>query len=308
MYDLELDQLITSAFKRLYTTLSSHAPFMAEQVSRWTKGLPDAGLTEEEYFKHPRAFPMLLLPWWLEKTLVPEVDLAFQGDLVYSTISYYYHIRLIDNLMDRHATVELAILPVLACLFAQFQQQYQRYFALEHPFWESFDCFLLESCEATIRDANLDEIDHDRFVHVSAKKTGAAKIPLAAVCYRYALLELLPSWEQFVDLLGCWHQMQNDLYDWYRDLHHNTPTYFLSEANRRKANGESMVDWVSREGFVWGNQVLAAWMDGLKTTGAALNSPDVSAYLNLREQMMFEQREEVMQGLQDVANLLAALR
>lgn len=307
MYDPELDQLITFAFKRLHTTLSSHAPFMAEQVSRWTKGLPNADLTEEEYFKHPRSFPMLLLPWWLEKTL-PGADLDFQKDLVYSTISYYYHIRLIDNLMDGHATVELAILPVLACLFAQFQQQYQRYFALEHPFWESFDRFLLESCEATIKDAGLGEIDHDQFIHVSAKKTGAAKIPLVAVCYRYAHPELLPSWAQFVDLFGRWHQMQNDLYDWHRDLHHDTPTYFLLEANRRKANGESVVDWVVREGLAWGNQVLQAWMDELKITGAALNSPDVIAYLDLRERIMFERREEVMQGLRDVANLLAALR
>jgi hypothetical protein len=305
MYDPELGQLITSAFGRLDAALSAHAPFIAEQVSSWAKGLSGADLTQEEYFTHPCAFPMLLLPWWLEKTQSPNPDLAFQGDLVYSTISYYYHIRLTDNLMDGHATLELSILPVLACLFAQFQRRYQHYFAPEHPFWESFDRFLIESCEATIRDASLDEISCDQFVRVSAKKTGAVKIPLAAVCYRYERPELLPSWEQFVDLFGCWHQMYNDLYDWHRDLQHNTPTYFLFEANRRKTAGESVAGWVIREGFAWGNYVLQTCMSELKAAAVALDSPDLGTYLNSRERMMAEQGEEVMRGLESLVGLLA---
>jgi hypothetical protein len=304
MYDPELGQLITSSFERFYKALSSHAPFLSTQVSRWARGLSGANLTEEEYFTHPRAFPMLLLPWWLEKTLTPNVDLAFQNDLVYATISYYYHVRLVDNLMDGHVTTELEILPILAFLFAQSQRQYQRYFVPEHPFWEMFDRSLLASCEATIRDTNPVEVDQDRFLYISAKKTSAVQVPLMAVCYRYERAEVLSDWEHFVVLFGRWHQMQNDLYDWRRDLYHNTPTYFLSEAGRRKADDESVIGWVIREGFVWAHQLLQEWMRELKTVGATLNSPDLTDYLGVRERMMLEQKEEVMHGLTEMTRLL----
>lgn len=304
MYDPELGQLITSSLERFYKVLSSYAPFLSVQVSHWARGLSGADLTEEEYFTHPRAFPMLLLPWWLEKTLKSSVDLAFQRDLVYATISYYYHVRLVDNLMDGHVTTELKILPVLAFLFAQSQRQYQRYFVPDHPFWEVFDRSLLASCEATIRDTDPAEVDRDRFLCISAKKTSAVQVPLAAVCCRYECTEVLSDWEHFVALFGRWHQMQNDLYDWRRDLRHNTPTYFLSEAGRCKAGDESVANWVIREGFVWAHQLLQEWMRELKTVGAALNSPDLIDYLEIRERMMLEQNEEVMRGLRHMTRLL----
>jgi len=89
----------------------------------------------EEYFKHPRSFPILLLPWWLEKTLHPCPDAAFQLDLVRSTINGYYYIRLIDNLMDGHATVELKLLPASFLLYA-IPDGIPTSFPPNHAFWD----------------------------------------------------------------------------------------------------------------------------------------------------------------------------
>src|SRR6185436_17636072 len=105
MYDPRLSPLISTAVSRLQAEMSASAPVMAQQISGWMHYL--SGSTQvENYFKHPQAFPSLLLPWWLEKSLAGEPDLPFQADLAYSTINGYYAIRLTDNLMDGHATVE----------------------------------------------------------------------------------------------------------------------------------------------------------------------------------------------------------
>ena len=109
MYDQELSHIINAAVSRIHPKMEQAAPFLAQQVSNWMTDLCDG--KPEAYFKHPLGFPMLLFPWWLEKTLHHNPDTAFQTDLVYSTVNGYFYIRLIDNLMDGHASVELQLLP-----------------------------------------------------------------------------------------------------------------------------------------------------------------------------------------------------
>jgi len=125
MYDQALSNAITAAFSRLRAEMERAGPFMAEQTLSWI-GQLFGGAQPEDYFKHPFAFPMLLLPWWLEKAIRQDPDISFQSDLVYSTIDGYYFIRLIDNLIDREATVELELLPVLAFFHIQLQRSYHR--------------------------------------------------------------------------------------------------------------------------------------------------------------------------------------
>ena len=153
MYDQELSHIINAAVSRMHAEMEQAAPFLAQQVSNWLTDLCDG--KPEAYFKHPLGFPMLLFPWWLEKTLHQNPDTAFQADLVYSTINGYYYIRLIDNLMDDHATVELKLLPALGFFHVQFQAAYQRHFDHHHPFWEFFKTAWFYSAEVTIKDANL---------------------------------------------------------------------------------------------------------------------------------------------------------
>jgi hypothetical protein len=299
-----LSQLVTKAISRLHLELEQTAPVMGEAVFEWMRHL--GGTAEPaDYFNHPLAFPALLLPWWLEKTIRRQPDLQLQADLTYSTINGYYHVRLIDNLMDGDATVELGLLPALGFFHTQFQMAYQPYFASDHPFWTFFTATWFHSAEVTLKDAHLTEIEAAQFEQVSAQKVCAAKIPLAAVCYRHRRPDLIEPWSRLVDLFGCWHQMFNDLFDWHKDEAGHNRTYFLSEAKRRQHEGEPLISWVAREGFDWAIGKLQAWMLELKRMAHHLNSPDLSAYLDQRETMLLTQQEAIAPGLHNLARIVA---
>lgn len=306
MYDPQLREMITAAVSRIGAEMAHKAPFMAERVGGWMRGL-SGSLQPADYFLHPVAFPMLLLPWWVEKTCRAVPDLPFQSDLAYSTVNGYYYIRLIDNVMDGDASVDLKLLPALNFFHTQFQAAYQPYFPAGHPFWNDLSEVWFRSGESAMQEASLPDIDQTQFRQIAAQKVCAAKIPVAAVCCRHERPDLKPAWFQLVDRLGCWHQMMNDLFDWHKDMRHQSQTYFLSEAGRNKASGESVAAWVIREGFVWGSDTLQSWMAELEEMAQHLQSPDLLAYLEKRETLFLERQAQVMDGFQNMARLLAAL-
>jgi hypothetical protein len=303
MYDPQLSHIISTAITHLQTDMALAAPTLAENVSHWIQHL--AGTQQPaNYFQHPLAFPSLLLPWWLEKTLQDAPEVAFQANLVTSTINGYYYIRLIDNLLDGNATVELQLLPALNFFHSQFQTTYQLYFAHDHPFWDFFAATWLHSAEVTFKDAYLNDIDEAQFQQVAAQKTCAVKIPLAAVCYHYQRPDLIEPWSRFVDTFGCWHQLLNDVFDWQRDETRHTRTYFLCEAERRRKSGESVSGWVVREGFGWGIDKLDGWMSALQMQAGQLRSPELGDYLDTRQAMLDEQANKVKAGLQSLAKIV----
>ena len=303
MYDPELSRIIAEEISRLHTELAQAAPYLASQISDWTRQLSGTD-QPADYFKHPLAFPALLLPWWLEKDIRGQPDVSFQSELVYSTINGYYYIRLIDNLMDGHATVELELLPALGIFHTRFQLGYQRHFNGDHPFWEFFTATWFHSAAVTVKDSRLIAIDETLFEQVVAHKVCAAKIPLAAVCYQYGRPDLIEPWSNMVNLLGCWHQFLNDLLGWHRDYTRRTRTYFLSEAERKRQAGEPVVGWVSREGFDWAMDKLDAWMSAIKKIAVDLPCPDLEAYLDTRHGILQQQKDEVAEGLRNLAKLV----
>lgn len=303
MYPLPLSDSVTEAIARLKREMAAAAPIMAGQVSAWQAGL--AGQAQPDaYFKHPLAFPSLLLPWWLEESLGRPPDLPFQAELVYSTINGYYYIRLIDNLMDHQATVELSLLPALNFFHTQFQLAYQRYFEPDHPFWSFFSQVWFHSAEVTMQDAAMAEVDETQFKQIAAQKICAAKIPLAATCYRHGRPDLIENWSRLVDLLGCWHQFLNDLFDWHKDSAQRAPTYFLSEAERRRDEAETAAGWVIREGFSWGIEKLGHWMVELEGLAGGLDSPGLQAYLATRQAMLLKQQADVAAGFEKLGKIL----
>lgn len=304
MYEPALSRLISAAVSRLQADAAQAAPFLGQQITGWIRQL--AGSREpEDYFKHPLAFPALLLPWWLEKSWTDAPDPSMQADLAYSTINGYYYIRLIDNLMDGHATVETGLLPALSFFHTRFQFIYQTYFQAGHPFWNYFQTVWFESAEAALKDASLARIEAAQFEQIAARKVCAARIPLAALCYRSGRTDLIEPWSRFVDLLGCWHQMLNDLLGWHRDLTRQTNTYFLSEAERRRRPDEPVAGWVTREGFSWALAQLENWMTALQQTTLELGSPELVNYLELRQAMLLKQQADVAAGLQHLAAIVA---
>ena len=305
-YPPALDAIIDAAFARLHETLRAAGPTVADCVHAWMESLGGVARQKDGY-KHPLSYPMLLFPWWAEKTIHNPPDTDRQTDLAYSTVCGYYAIRLIDNLMDGHSTIELDILPALHVFEAEFQGTYHDDLACDHGFWVLFSEVWYRTAEVTLQDARATEIDLEHFMQVTARKTEAVKIPIAAVCYGEGRHELLDAWSDFVDLFGCWHQMSNDLFDWQRDMDAGTRTYFLSEAQRQSEPGEPVIGWVAREGFDWAMCALEEWMAALKNQARALGSPDLMEYLGLRERMLNDRRAALGPGLSAASRLFDLL-
>ncbi len=300
----DLGALVAGASDRLQSELEAQAPFMAQHVVAWMRDLSGTN-QPSDYFLHPVAFPMLSLPWWAESSLRDQPDQNFQAELIYSTMNGYYHIRMIDNVMDGDATVEPLILPALGFFHLRFQGAYQRYFAYPHAFWELFEQVWAASAEATVHDRQLQALTLAQFDTITAKKLCAAIIPVGAVCHRYGRPDLIGPWSALIDRLGRWHQLWNDLFTWRRDVANGVATYFLAECDRRRRPAEPVGAWIVREGFAWGIALLEEWMLGLRTMAAPLGSPALTGYLEQRIGMVRQQAESASAGLRSAARLLA---
>jgi hypothetical protein len=210
--------------------------------------------------------------------------------------------------MDEDGAAEKQLLPALGFFHSQWQSSYQRHFHAQHPFWSYFMRVWSEACEITLKDAMLHEIDFDSFIDISGKKVYAARIPCAAVCYYYERLDTLETWQPFYDRLERWHQMYNDVFGWIGDFQNQTPTYFLSEAQRRKQSDETPAAWIAREGFAWASEVLLEWLMELQTLASGLDSPELEAYLRFREKLYIKQCEAIQARLAQLAQLLDAVK
>jgi hypothetical protein len=302
MNDPRYDALIDHAVSRLDSELESNTPLMAPPVRAWMNTLAGSDAAAD-YFKHPRAFAFLLVPWLFELALSSEPALGFHQDLAYASVNGYYFIRLFDNIMDDDAVVEKQILPVTAFFYLEINKTFQQYFEPGHPFWAIYERAWLDQSQATVIDQGQSLMSEQQFVERVSLKVGGAKIPLAAVCYFHDRADLLATWSHFLNKLGSWHLMQQDLFDWSKDLNANNMTYFLSAAHRRKSAGESAAAWIVREGLDWGFELLVRWMADIIQLAETLGSDPLLVYLKAREANLLEQGEQMWQGLK----LLAAL-
>src|SRR5208283_3747035 len=238
IWSLEFSAAAGRAFHRAITDLGYRCPVITEQTSKWLALRCDLGHLED-YFIKPESLPILALPWWLEKTIHREVDIAFQTDLMYSTINGYYFTRMLDDLMDGHQ-IDRAAVPALYPFYTQFLSTYFKYFQYSDPFWREFERSLMATAEAAAVETTLETIDEAEFLKVSAQKTAAGVIPMVAVCFRYCRPDLLAPWEGLFARLARWHQMRDDVLDWSSDHELHNRTWLLSEAERRRADHESV--------------------------------------------------------------------
>lgn len=303
MYDQALKTLIASAFTRLRSELEAAAPHLAGPPLAWMSRL--AGSTRPQaYFTHPESFPVLLLPWWLEKTLRPTPDAGFQADLVYSTINGYYCIRLIDNVMDRHPPGDAALLPAAGFFHLHFQRPYQRYFPFHHPFGTLFAAESSRFSDTIAREARLRRVGRRAFLTIAAHKVSPMRIPIAAVCFRNGRRDLIRPWWALCDTLGRFAQMMDDVFDWHVDLaDRGATTYFLCEAAGRKRWNESIEAWILRDGFHWGVAAVRRRLAEVRARSRALGSSELERYLARREGELLAEQEALREGLRDLAAL-----
>jgi hypothetical protein len=257
----------------------------------------------EDYFLHPQAYPLIRIPFWLLETAGAPRDDDFAEGLVYAALSGYYYLRLLDNLMDGHETVERTILPAANFFQIGAQQPFAAHFAHGHPFWERYRAWWLQFAEATWRDGGLASIDRDAFETQAANKTCPEKILIAAACFRSGREDLLAGWCSFAEAFGRWHQMGDDLRDWALDHEDGRVTYFLSEAVRAGSAGEAVPAWVAGGGYRWGADRLAAYHAEAERSAAALGCPGLVDYLAARKALSDRQTASALGAFRSLAGL-----
>jgi ribosomal peptide maturation radical SAM protein 1 len=277
------------AYRRLEGDLAAVGPVLGRAVRDWVRGLRDAR-RPWVYLSHPRAFPLLYLPWFAEEVVAGRADPAFQEELLRSSLAGYFHIRLVDDSADAADPAALSLLPALGPLHLLWEAPYRAAFPDGHGFHADLARLWNECAEATLRDGRCRDIDAREYARASARKTRAALIPIRAVLHRHGRMDLAPAWTRFVQAYGLWHQMDDDVFDWDEDLDHGKATYFTSEARRRA--GEAARGWIVQQGLAWGFQRLDAWWEGALRAARVLGSPSLDAYLAVRLAIHRRQRAD----------------
>jgi hypothetical protein len=235
----------------------------------------------------------LSFAWYLERSFRPEIDVQFQSDLAYSSVSAYYFVRLVDDVVDG-TSADKTLLPATAIFHARFQSAYLKYFDAASPFWAFFHETWASMAEATALDSADRDVSQEEFRIMASRKSAGAKIPLAAVCHRYSRTDLLPAWLEFFDAYARWNQMVNDALDWHEDLAAGTATYMLSEARRRKGINESVAVWMMRTGLHWARGVIEGLSEEVSAAVVPLRSPGLEALMTVRKREISERWRELL--------------
>lgn len=293
MYDEALVEVTVEAEAQLRDALVARAPALHGAVEDWLAEV-FGGSTISDAFTRQDAFPMLLMPWWVDGSFGVE-ERNLHRLLTYSTLNGYLYIRLIDNLMDGDGPADTSLLPALGFFHLEFLGPYRRLFPSGHPFWEDLRSIWIDTAEVTFEDAGLDAVDLETFERVCARKTGAVRIPIAAVCYYRESPDARVRWDDLAVAMGRWHQMHNDIFGWRKDLANDASTYFLSEGRRRRP--DAVEAWIVEDGFAWGMTELARIMREVKGIAADLDANEALWFLEERHESVAAQAEGIQRDV-----------
>lgn len=303
MSEESLTTVLAAAAEQFRSNLERALPRTTPMLDRWLKRVPAAPNIVETCLA-VRSFPAFSLPYWLTPLEARQDDVEFLRAVAYSTLNGYYFVRMLDNVADGDGPAELRqILPAAGYFSAQFSAPYQQYFDAGHPFWAAFHSAWNEQAESSSVDAFISDIDLSSYLSISSRKFSAAKGPLAAVGWRYRKQGELPVWFAFVDRIGAFSQLVNDLFDWRHDDQHNINTYLQSEFRRRRLEGEEIAKWIVREGFEWGAATLESWLGQLELDAATLG-PEPAQWVAARKKLLGDELAQGREALRMLKTLL----
>ena len=299
--DSLVDELVEAGATRLERAIRTETPTLAGPALEWMRSLTLTGRLAD-YFRHPFRFPMLRLPGWAVEPEAP-YHRELLADTTYSTMAGYYHIRLLDDLVDRQPGPPLELLPLAALFHTEFQSAYLPHFSAESPFWPVFRSRWLRLADATaVRPAP--ETDQVAALLTRATATvGAVVIPLRALTLGMGVPERFERWEPVVLELARIDQLIDDVLDWQPDAERNQPNLLLAEGTRRARPGEASAAWVVREGYRWGLAAVRERLDRLWPEAAALGSLPLLDFLASRRGAADTLKQETSAGLDQLASL-----
>ena len=289
---------VTAAVERLRREIAESAPLMGPPVDRWLDRLAGTK-TVARYFLHPRAFPVFALPGWMAESAHRRLPAALARDIAYSTLSGSCWIRLLDDVMDRHARAAPELLPAAAIFQGEFERAYRPHFPADHRFWEVLRRRWYQSAAATIHEAAEGPRNAAAFDRLCAAKFAAAVVPLAAAAAALGCTRQLPSWVAFAGRMAAAVQFTDDLFDWHDDLARGQPVTWLVAEARRRGRGQAL-RWLLNDGWRWAESELSRRFDRLEADAARLGSAGLRRHLARR-------RAGAMRELRRLAPGMAAL-
>jgi hypothetical protein len=294
--DTVATEVLGRAMARLELYVRGAGPVLSGHVLPWMSGLALPGSPHWSYFIHQRGFPFLALPWWLEESIAGKVDSVFQEDLILSSMSAYYYIRLVDQIMDERDAPERALLPAAGVFLMAFLEPYRQRFPPGDPFHEQLAALWSLSAEVTLDDGMQREIDETAFRKAGGRKQCAALVPVEAVLHFHGRTDLSPAWENFFRTFGLWHQMEDDVFDWKDDIEKGRTTYLISEARRHDSAGTSAgaAAWILREGLQWAFECLEGWWADANQAAKELGCPQLQDWMVARKVEADGRREEML--------------
>ncbi|MGA9245514.1 MAG: class 1 isoprenoid biosynthesis enzyme [Silvibacterium sp.] len=275
---LSVPQLVRYSIDRLREELKTMETASAVFWAR-AEGL---GQGDPDYlFLNPFSTPAFLFPLWVERSISPTQDMAFQYELAYAATALYFYVRILDDAMDGH--VESGpLLPLLTSLYAHCNRALQNLFPHGDPFWAYFYRLIDLSTDAMIVDFSAANLTSEDFLQLAAQKSYCVLIPMTAVLCKYKRYDQFERWSELWHAFSAWNQMGDDVRDWYSDRKSNLCTYVLSQAQRLKRKDESVEQWMLQDGYRWSFGVLNQFAKRARELAAELNVPEMEEELGAR--------------------------
>ncbi|MDX2057090.1 MAG: hypothetical protein SFV24_04760 [Gemmatimonadales bacterium] len=297
--DALVTDLVEAGADRLEAVIRTEMPGSAERALDWLRGLTGSGRLAD-YFLHPTRFPMVRLPVWaIEAEAADHRTLV--GDTIYSTMAGYYHIRLLDDVMDRMPDAPLELLPLAGLFHLEFQSAYQPHFPAESPFWAVFRSRWLRLADWTVPPTDPD--GGKLLLERAGATVGAVVIPLRALTLGVGAPDRFERWEPVVLALARVEQWIDDVVDWQQDLDRGQPNLLLAAGATRARPGEASAAWVVREGYRWGLATARARLDELEPAARLLASAPLAAFLDRRRAALAALVARTEAGLDQLAAL-----
>lgn len=294
-----VEKAVRSSVRSLFQDLNDRAPRVASLIDEWTQQVyGDKGVAIA--FLDPESYPLVHFPVWAD----PSIPQDLLDDLTKSSIAGYLWVRLIDDVMDGdRGGLESDLLPLLGFFHLHFSEPYRIHFEVTHPFWELLTDAWIKSGEAAVLDHYLTERDPQNFREITARKTRAAIIPVSAALYARGSTEMLEPWSSFIDAFNLWHQLQNDLFDWRRDLHHDNPTLLITEGRRHADTTAELEQWFWSRGLSWAAEQLATSEVEVRRLAGEIGNADLNDYIHWRFSEMQSRLDYIQGGLAETRRL-----
>lgn len=296
--DDPLDHLIETAAADIEHAITGGMPGLADRAVAWLRSLTTTGRSGD-YFRHPRRFPMLRLPWWAVQDR--PVEDALLADVVRSTMAGYWLVRLLDDLVDREPRTPAELLPLSVLLQLEFMAGYERRFPPHSPFWVLLRDRWLRLADATVAPGP--SPTPDDLLARSRATIGAVVIPLRALTLAASVPERFEPWAEAVERLAEIEQTIDDLTDWQVDFERGQPNILLAEGARRVGSG--LPAWVVREGWRVGLDLARALIDRARPGLMALGSAPLVAFVEARCAALDDLDAAIRPGLAQLAALAA---